>query len=57
LVAEAKELKILHGTGNGILKQVIRDFLKTVPFVRSLKDERLEQGGSGITVVELDYQI
>jgi DNA mismatch repair protein MutS2 len=55
IVAQASELKILHGTGNGILRQFIRDFLKTVDFVVSVQDEKIEFGGSGITVVKLNY--
>ncbi len=48
------EVKILHGKGNGILKEEIRKYLKVVPGVLSVKDEVLELGGSGITVVKLD---
>lgn len=47
-------VRILHGKGNGILKQVIRDFLKTMPGVKSFGDEHIEFGGAGITVVDLD---
>jgi DNA mismatch repair protein MutS2 len=54
VMIEAKEVKILHGTGNGILRQLIRDYLKTYQLVRSFKDEKVEHGGSGITVVEFD---
>jgi len=55
IMVEAKEVKILHGTGNGILRQLIRDYLKTFELVRSFKDEKVEHGGSGITVVEFAY--
>lgn len=48
------EVKILHGKGNGILKEEIRKYLKTVPGVESCKDEDVQFGGSGITVVKLD---
>ncbi len=48
------EVKILHGKGNGILKEEIRKYLKTVGGIASMKDELLELGGSGITVVKLD---
>lgn len=47
-------IRILHGKGNGILKQVIRDFLKTTPGVKGFSDEHVELGGAGITVVDLD---
>jgi DNA mismatch repair protein MutS2 len=47
-------VRILHGKGNGILRQQIRTFLKTIPFVKSFADEHVEFGGSGITVVDID---
>jgi DNA mismatch repair protein MutS2 len=55
VMIEAKEVKILHGTGNGILRQLIRDYLKTYDLVKSFHDEKIELGGAGITVVEFDY--
>ena len=48
------EVKILHGKGNGILKEEIRKILKTMPGVLSCKDEDVRFGGSGITIVTLD---
>lgn len=48
-----KELRILHGKGYGILKQVIRDYLQGNHDVQSFHSERLELGGDGITVVHL----
>jgi len=47
-------VRILHGTGSGILRQLIRDYLRTVPGVRHYHDEHVQFGGAGITVVELD---
>ena len=55
IISGEKNLKILHGKGNGILKNMIREYLATQSIVRSCKDERLQLGGSGITLVELDY--
>ena len=54
LMVGMSEVKILHGKGNGILKEEIRKYLKTVPGVVSCKDEDIQFGGSGITVVKLD---
>ncbi len=48
------EVKILHGKGNGILREEIRKYLKTIGGVQSFRDEVLQMGGSGITVVKLD---
>ncbi len=54
IMVNTGEVKILHGKGNGILRQLIRDYLGTVPLVRSYHDEHVEFGGSGITVVKLE---
>ena len=48
-----RELRILHGKGYGILKQIIRDYLTGNRDVQSFHSERLELGGDGITVVHL----
>jgi len=53
LVAGVSQVRVLHGKGNGILREEIRKYLKTIGGVSSFKDEHIEQGGSGITVVEL----
>lgn len=50
----AERVRILHGTGTGILRQLIRDYLHSVPGVRQYHDEHVQFGGAGITVVELD---
>ena len=54
IMLDVSEFRILHGTGHGILRQLIRDYLKTVELVRSCTDERLQMGGSGITVVHME---
>ena len=46
-------VRILHGTGTGILRQLIRQYLATVPAVTSYKDEHVQFGGAGITIVDL----
>ena len=46
-------VRILHGTGTGILRQLIRQYLKTVPGVVHFQDEHVQFGGAGITVIEL----
>ena len=47
------KLRILHGTGNGILRENIRKFLNSYSEVKSYKDEHVQFGGAGITVIEL----
>ena len=54
MVINMDRVRILHGKGNGILRQMIRNYLDTVDLVKQYKDEHLEFGGSGITVVEFD---
>ena len=49
----AGQVRILHGTGNGVLRQLIRQYLQTVPNVSAAHDEHVQFGGAGITVVEL----
>ncbi len=46
-------VRILHGTGTGVLRQLIRQYLKTVQGVAHFQDEHVQFGGAGITVVEL----
>ncbi len=54
IVLNVSSVRILHGKGNGILRQLIRQYLDTVDLVKNYKDERVEFGGAGITVVELE---
>ena len=55
LMVQHRNLRILHGKGNGILRQLVRDYLATVDVVKSFRDEHIELGGSGITVVEMEF--
>ena len=52
LMVNASRVRILHGTGTGALRLVIRQYLATVPGVTSAHDEHVQFGGAGITVVE-----
>ena len=47
-------VRILHGTGTGALRQMIRQYLGTVYAVRTYRDEHVQFGGAGITVVEFE---
>lgn len=49
-----KRVRILHGTGTGILRTLIRQYLQTVSGVAHFADEHVQFGGAGITVVELE---
>jgi DNA mismatch repair protein MutS2 len=54
VMVSVRLLRIIHGKGDGILKNVIRDYLNSTDIVKSCTDEQVERGGAGITVVELD---
>jgi DNA mismatch repair protein MutS2 len=47
-------VRILHGTGTGVLRQLIRQYLNTIPNVSHFRDEHVQFGGAGITVVDID---
>lgn len=47
------QVRVLHGTGTGALRQAIRQYLDTVPGVESYRDEDVRFGGAGITVITL----
>ena len=53
-VASAHRVRILHGTGSGILRNIVRQYLSTVNTVLSTHDEHPQFGGAGITIVELE---
>ena len=46
-------VSVLHGKGNGILRQIVRQYLSKNQHVKAYYDEHIERGGYGITVVEL----
>ena len=54
-VVGVNRLRILHGKGNGILKNLVREYLGSLNIVLSCKDEHVDLGGAGITVVTLDF--
>lgn len=54
ILVGVSRVRILHGTGTGALRQIIRDYLKTVRGVHNYQDEHVQFGGAGITVVDLD---
>jgi DNA mismatch repair protein MutS2 len=47
-------VRIIHGKGTGVLRDEIQKLLRTVPGVTSAKDEHIQLGGSGVTVVTFD---
>ena len=54
ILVGVSRVRILHGTGSGILRQIIRQYLATIPNVSHFRDEHVQFGGAGITVVDLE---
>ena len=54
ILVGVSRVRILHGTGTGVLRQLIRQYLATIPNVSHYRDEHVQFGGAGITVVDLD---
>ena len=48
-----KELQIVHGKGNGVLRQVTRDHLKSYKEISSVRDEHADRGGAGVTLISI----
>ncbi|MDE5417790.1 Smr/MutS family protein [Labilibaculum sp. DW002] len=54
IMLDVGEFRILHGTGGGILRQMIREQLQTIDLVQHFRDEKIQMGGAGITVVTME---
>ncbi len=48
-----KQVRIVHGKGYGILRKLVREYLKSSTLIASFHDERMEMGGDGVTIVNL----
>ncbi len=48
------ELRIIHGKGNGVLREVIRNYLRDYDYIKSIKDEHTDRGGAGVSVITLN---
>lgn len=47
-------VRIIHGKGTGVLREEIQKFLRTTPGVKRVKDEHIQFGGTGVTIVEFE---
>ncbi|MFC2112035.1 endonuclease MutS2 [Bacteroidota bacterium] len=54
IMVQQRDLRILHGKGDGILRQLIRQYLDSIDLVNSYGDEHIDLGGAGVTIVILD---
>ena len=53
ILLNKKQVRILHGKGDGVLRMAIRDYLQTVSEVGKISDEHPDRGGAGITIVSI----
>ena len=53
IVLKIREVRIIHGKGDGILRSMIHDYLDSHPAIARFRDEHIERGGHGVTIVEL----
>jgi len=53
ILLNVREIKILHGKGYGILRSMIHEYLQSVSEIKQFKDEHIDRGGHGITIVIL----
>jgi DNA mismatch repair protein MutS2 len=53
LLGELRTVRVIHGYGTGQLRRAIAGFLQTHPLVANFSAAPAEQGGGGVTVVEL----
>jgi DNA mismatch repair protein MutS2 len=53
LLVGQNELRIVHGKGNGVLRKVVREHLRTYNEVQTMEDEHADRGGDGVTIVRL----
>ena len=54
IMLNMSSVRIIHGKGSGVLRDEIQKFLKTMPGVDSVRDEDIQLGGTGVTIVTFD---
>ena len=52
IMLDVPTVRILHGKGTGALHEEVQKYLKTIPAVSSVRDEHVQFGGSGVTIVD-----
>ena len=51
IMVNVQSVRIIHGKGTGALREEIQKYLRAMPGVSSARDESIQLGGSGVTVV------
>ncbi|MEQ8907448.1 endonuclease MutS2 [Ekhidna sp.] len=53
LLVGVDEIKIVHGKGHGVLREIVRNVTKGHPSIASVEDEHADRGGAGISIIKL----
>ena len=53
LLLGVDEVKIIHGKGHGVLREIVRNCTKDHPNIASVSDEHADRGGDGISIIKL----
>jgi len=54
IMLNISSVRIIHGKGTGVLRDELQKLIRTIPGVASVKDEHIQFGGSGVTIVTFD---
>jgi DNA mismatch repair protein MutS2 len=52
-LANLRQVRIVHGSGTGVLRQIVRELLSSHPLAKSFRPGERGEGGNGVTVVRL----
>ena len=54
IMLNIRSVRIIHGKGTGVLREEIQKYLRTIPGISSVKDEQVQFGGAGVTIVTFE---
>ncbi len=54
IMLNISSVRIIHGKGTGVLREELQKYLRTIPGISSVRDEQVQFGGAGVTIVTFD---
>ena len=54
IMLSISSVRIIHGKGTGVLREELQKLLRTMPGVASVRDEHIQFGGTGVTIVNFE---